>query len=107
MRKEAKALIGRKDFRSFVANDPKRSQSDAVRTIKRIDIKKTGDCLIIDLEADGFLYKMARGIIGTLIEVGRGQLPQGSIQKILKQKDRKSAAYSAKPHGLCLLSVGY
>ncbi len=107
MRREAKALIGRKNFRSFVANDPKRSQSDTVRTIKRVDIKKAGDCLIIDLEADGFLYKMVRGIIGTLIEIGRGQLPQGSIEKILKKKDRRSAAYSAKPRGLCLLAVKY
>lgn len=107
MRREAKALIGRKDFRSFVANDPSREQKDTVRTIKRVDIKKTGDRIIIDLEADGFLYKMVRGIIGTLIEIGRGQLPQRSIKRILLKKDRKSAAYSAKPHGLCLLSVKY
>lgn len=107
MRRETKALIGRKDFRSFVANDPSREQIDTVRTIKRINITKKGDNITIDLEADGFLYKMVRGIIGTLIEIGRGQLPQGSIKKILKQRDRKSAAYSAKPHGLCLLSVKY
>lgn len=107
MRKESKSLIGKKDFRSFVANDPSRDQIDTVRTIKRINITKRGDTITIDLEADGFLYKMVRGIIGTLIEIGRGQLQQGSIKKVLKQKDRTAAAYSAKPHGLCLLSVKY
>ena len=92
MRKAAKYLIGRHDFKSFQAYDPLRAERQTVRTIKRITIKKgEGDLLHIDVTADGFLYKMVRNIAGTLLAVGSGQLPPGEMPKILKAKNRKDA----------------
>lgn len=111
MREEAKSLIGRKDFKSFTASDPAkrkdRKEENTVRTIKRLTIIKKGNNLIFEIEANGFLYKMVRNIVGTLLEVGRGKLKRGSIKKILIQKDRRAAGNTAKPKGLALIEVRY
>ena len=111
MRNEAQALIGRKDFKSFQAADPAKSNDEndgsTMRTIKRIEIKKKGDLIQIDIEANGFLYKMVRNIVGTLLEIASGKLSHGSIPKILKAKDRKAAGQTAPAKGLCLMEVNY
>ena len=107
MRKAAKHLIGRHDFKSFQAYDPRRAQRRTVRTIKKIMIKKEGDLVHIDVTADGFLYKMVRNIAGTLLAIGSGPLPPGEMPKILKAKDRKSAWDTAPAEGLCLMAVKY
>lgn len=105
MKKEAKVLIGKHDFKSFQAAD--RIERSSVRTIKDLRIKKNGDFLKIDVEADGFLYNMVRNIAGTLIDIGRGRLPAGSMARILKAKDRKLAGETAPAKGLCLIEVKY
>ena len=106
MKKEAKALLGRHNFKSFQASDKK--ERSAVRTIKKININNSKDSLItIDIEADGFLYNMVRNIIGTLIEAGRGKFPPGSTKRILNAKDRNQAGPTAPAHGLCLMKVRY
>jgi tRNA pseudouridine38-40 synthase len=107
MRKAAKYLIGRQDFKSFQAYDPRRAQRQTVRTIKKIMIKKEGDLIYIDVTADGFLYKMVRNITGTLLAIGSGQLPQDEMPKILKAKNRKAAWDTAPAEGLCLMTVKY
>ncbi len=107
MRKAAKYLIGRHDFKSFQAYDPRRAQRRTVRTIKKIVIKKEGALIHIDVTADGFLYKMVRNIAGTLLATGSGQLPLGDMPKILKAKNRKSAWDTAPAEGLCLMAVKY
>ena len=66
-----------------------------------------GPLIIIDIEADGFLYNMARNIVGTLMEIGRGRFPKGSLKKILNSKDRKLAGPTVPACGLCLLKVNY
>ena len=107
MRKAAKHLIGRHDFKSFQAYDPLRAERQTVRTIKKIVIKKEEDLIHIDVTADGFLYKMVRNIAGTLLAIGAGQLPLGDVPKILKAKNRKSAWDTAPAEGLCLMKVKY
>lgn len=111
MREEAKDLVGRKDFKSFTASDPAKRKAnkreDTVRTIKRLAITRKGDNLIIEIEATGFLYKMVRNIIGTLLDVGRGKLTKGSIKQILAEKNRHAAGNTAKPKGLALIRVRY
>lgn len=114
MRKEAKALIGRHDFSSFCASGS--SASTRVRTIKKIRVKKAFSCqlsavscpvIIIEIEADGFLYNMARNIAGTLVEIGRGRLSAGCMEKILLAKDRRTAGSTAPARGLFLVKVKY
>lgn len=117
MRQEAKYLLGRHDFKSFCASGS--SAKDTIRTIKRITIKKSyrlplsacrlanASLLIIDIEADGFLYNMARNIVGTLIEIGRAKFPRGSLKEILYAKNRKLAGPTVPACGLYLLKVKY
>lgn len=105
MRKEAKYLVGKHNFQSFCASD--KEEKNHVRTIKYIGIKKDGDLISIDIEANGFLYNMVRNIVGTLLEIGRGKLSKGSMQHILLLKDRKKAGPTAPSHGLCLMKVNY
>ncbi len=105
MRREAKVLLGRHDFKSFQAADKKERSS--VRTIKKLTVKKKGDFIEIEMGADGFLYNMARNIVGTLIEIGRGRFKPGSMKKILKAKDRNLAGRTAPAKGLCLVEVKY
>ncbi len=107
MRKAAKYLVGRHDFKSFQAHDPLRAERQTVRTVKKISIKKEGDLVNIDVTADGFLYKMVRNISGTLLAIGAGQLPAGEMPKILKAKNRKAASKTAPAGGLCLMAVKY
>lgn len=105
MRKEAKVLLGRHDFKAFQASDKKEKSS--IRTIKKLVIKKKKDLITIDIEADGFLYNMVRNIVGTLIEIGRGRFVKGDLKKILLSRDRKQAGFTAPAMGLYLVKVKY
>lgn len=106
LRDEAKLLVGRHDFTSFANVDLSR-RCDAVRTIQRLDVKKKKDHIVITIEADGFLYKMVRNIVGTLLGVATGRFSSGSVEKMLKAKDRRAAGKAALPQGLCLEEVKY
>ncbi len=106
MRGEAKVFVGCKDFKSFQSAN-KSNPTETVRTIKRVDIKKRGEYIFIEVEANGFLYKMVRNIVGTLLEIGSGKLSKGSIKQILSKKNRIYAGPTAKPQGLALLNVVY
>jgi len=69
--------------------------------------KQEGTLLALDLIANAFLPQMIRTIVGTLLEVGYGKMPAGSISSIIEGRDRANAGPTAKPHGLCLLWVEY
>lgn len=106
LKEEARSFVGKKDFSSFANVDRSRT-CDAIRTIKRLDVKKVGSFIHITIESDGFLYKMVRNIVGTLLEVASGRFPAGSVKKMLKSKDRRSAGVAAAPQGLYLVEVKY
>lgn len=105
VKREAKCLVGRHDFKSFQAADKKERSS--IRTIKKLEVKRKKDVIEVEIEADGFLYNMVRNIVGTLIEIGRGRFKAGSMKKILKAKNRDLAGPTAPAKGLCLAEVKY
>jgi len=105
MRLAAKHIIGRRDFKSFQATD--KIKRPSVRTIKNISIKKPGDFIYIDVEADGFLYRMVRNIVGTLLDAGRGKIRHNDVKAVIKTCDRTKSGPTAKPLGLCLIKVKY
>ena len=105
MKKVAKYLVGRRDFKSFQASDKKKKSS--TRTIARLDIIHKSPLIEVYIQADGFLYNMVRNIVGTLIDVGRGGIRPGSVKKILSKRHRPSAGQTAPAKGLCLLKVFY
>jgi len=105
MQKESLVLLGRHDFCAFRASGS--SNQNPVRTIKKLKINRKRDYIYIEIEADGFLYNMARSIVGTLIEVGRGRFPGGTLKKILLSKNRRLTGPTAPARGLCLVKVNY
>jgi tRNA pseudouridine38-40 synthase len=105
MRRASECLIGRHDFHSFETDWPNRQSS--VRTITHLSVNRAGDYIWIDVEADGFLYNMVRSIAGTLIDVGRGHIPESRVAEILNAEDRREAGPTAPPHGLFLMRVSY
>jgi tRNA pseudouridine38-40 synthase len=106
MRAAAKFFPGRHDFKSLAGTRPY-EMSDTVRTLTKCDLKRNGPLLTFIIEGDGFLYKMCRGIVGTLVQVGQGKITPGAIKQILDKKDRRAAGMTAPAHGLVLWKVYY
>jgi tRNA pseudouridine38-40 synthase len=106
MRSAAKFFPGRHDFKSL-AGTRNYEMSSTVRTLTRCDLRRNGRLLTFIIEGDGFLYKMCRGIVGTLVQVGQGKIAPGAIKQILDQKDRRAAGMTAPAHGLVLWKVYY
>lgn len=101
----AAAIVGRHDFTSFA--DAERAGEENVRTVRRAAWRREGTRLTFRIEGEGFLYKMVRCLVGTLVEVGRGALPPAAMERILAARDRAAAGPTAPPQGLTLQRVLY
>lgn len=102
---QAKQFIGTYDFSSFCAAGS--SVEDTVRTVMNASVERNGDEVIFRVEADGFLYNMVRIMMGTLIDISRGKLPENSIPQIIEAKNRFAAGYTAPARGLYLNKIHY
>jgi tRNA pseudouridine38-40 synthase len=105
----ARALVGRHDFASFQgAGSPRKG---TVRNVSELSVRReTGqgsERIVIEIEADGFLYNMVRNIVGTLEAVGAKKQPPAWTAEVLAATDRRVAGATAPPHGLFLVSVEY
>ena len=103
-------LVGRHDFSAFRAAGG--APMSPVRTIFNADIDFNNDfygstVMTIKIHATGFLYHMARNIVGSLIAVGRGRFSVEDFRRIFEGRDRNKAAPTAPPHGLYLYEVFY
>ncbi|MEP6693176.1 MAG: tRNA pseudouridine(38-40) synthase TruA [Chloroflexota bacterium] len=101
MRAAAAQLVGRHDFAAFAAGE------SGERTVKRAEWISEGDVLLFEIESDAFLRGMVRGIVGTLLWVGRGKVTVELFGEILEARDRSLAGPSAPAKGLCLVTVRY
>ncbi len=104
MRCAASFLVGTHDFSSFRTGHGKKS---TIRRIESIRIDRCGEELHVILSGNGFLYNMARIIVGTLVEVGTGTRSPDDLQRILECRDRASAGPTAPAQGLCLWETRY
>ena len=104
MRDASQRFVGKHDFAALQA-----SGSDVlgtVRTLTRVEVLEHRDgTLAIEVEGDGFLRHMVRGIAGTLMDVGHGRRPAHSIEAMLASRDRAQAGRTAPAHGLFLVKV--
>jgi tRNA pseudouridine38-40 synthase len=119
MHHAASLVIGEHDFTSFAATDPDLStrQSDPdtpqnnIRTIfsSAWTEGKTeeNDLLIYKVRGNGFLHHMVRNLVGTFLDVGRGQIPPDEITAILQHRSRTAAGPTAPARGLFLDCVEY
>jgi tRNA pseudouridine38-40 synthase len=105
MREAAAALVGEHDFSSFraVACQAK----SPVRTVTRLELKRSGDCLYLDIEANAFLHHMVRNIAGVLMAVGRGEKDARWVRDVLHKRDRTQGGVTAPACGLYLVGVRY
>jgi tRNA pseudouridine38-40 synthase len=105
MQRAAAALIGTNDFSAFTVASSE--VEDHVRTLIRLDIERETNEISILASADGFLRYMVRTIVGTLIEVGRGNRTAASVTTALDSGDRANAGSTAPANGLTLVRVDY
>ena len=133
MREAAQCLLGRHDFRAFCVEA--HNKENTVRTIKSFEIlessppeiptdppfpkggkgglltqsmdSKTKRHIHFFIEADGFLHKMIRGIVGTLLLVGSGKMDLAEFKGVVESRNRSLAGPNVPARGLCLLKVNY
>ena len=101
----ARRLIGEHDFRSFCGMLPE--SGPTIRTVKELNVGRQGEIIRIEIRADGFLHRMVRTIIGTLVECATNRRVPSNISEILAARDRSAAGLTAPPNGLYLAGVKY
>jgi tRNA pseudouridine38-40 synthase len=106
LRQAAPLFLGTHDFTTF-ANVKEIPQTDATRTLTRLDLIEQKGGLRLEFEGDGFLYKMVRNITGTLLDVAAGKTVPDAIPSLFAARDRRKAGPTAPPHGLFLMEVIY
>ena len=105
LKQGAQEFLGKRDFTSF-ANTGGGSKS-FTRTLYRLDVVEQEGGVRLEFEGDGFLYKMVRNIVGTLLEVASQKRKVEEIKSLLKAKDRQVAGIAAPPRGLFMIKVNY
>jgi tRNA pseudouridine38-40 synthase len=117
LRVAARKFIGTHDFAGFAANRGKspsrrdlsraRSDTNTIRTIRSVGMRRKGALVEIDFEADGFLYKMVRLMVGAIVDVALGKNEPEEISKRLRSPHHASVRFAAPAAGLFLVRVGY
>lgn len=105
MHEASQCLLGTHDFSAFRSAGC--SSQHAIRELTSIEVRRSDDMVIIDVTANAFLYHMVRNIVGSLIEVGRGEQPVEWIRDVLDKGDRKQAGVTAESQGLYFMNVRY
>ena len=104
MEEAAAQLCGEHDFSAFCGN-PKFKKS-TVRFIRSVEVERLGEEIQIRFTGNGFIHNQVRIMVGTLVEVGRGQRSAESMSQLFGGK-RADAGFLAPAQGLCLMEVTY
>ena len=105
MRAGAAALVGRHDFTAFA-----KVGGSATHGVRRLDVAEwsaEGPALTFRVVGEGFLRGMVRGLVGTLLEVGRGKRSVEDFAALLGGRPRADSGPNAPAHGLVLERVDY
>ncbi len=102
----AKEMLGKHDFSSFCTKN-NCQQENKERKIFQVSVKKIGSIVKIFMVADGFLYNMARIIVGTLLRVAQKKIKPSEISGIIESKNRKNAGDTVPAYGLYLHDAYY
>lgn len=105
MEAACKKLLGTHDFQGFSAL--KKTKKSTIRTIESITIAKEGPLLHFTFIGDGFLHKMVRILVGTLLAIGQGAKEISIIDEVFHQKVRSQAGETVPAQGLFLDEVYY
>jgi tRNA pseudouridine38-40 synthase len=114
MKEAGRLLEGTHDFSSFRAAEC--GAKDPVKTLDRLEIQRgpgilpaapDGEVIRFTFQAKSFLHHMIRNLMGTLIDVGKGKISPGEVERILAAKDRRRSGVTAPAQGLWLIRVEY
>jgi len=105
MHAAAQALIGEHDFSAFRSIECQ--SKTPVRRVERIEVRREGDYLWLEIAANAYLHHMVRNIVGTLLDLQRGPDPAAAMARVLAGRDRRLAGPTAPAGGLYLWRVEY
>lgn len=104
MQEAAKDLVGEHDFLAFTTN---KKTKKSVKEITAVEVKETTNEIIITMTATAFLLNMERVIVGTLVQIGLGQLTVNAVSKAIRTRDNEEAGHKASAGALSLVKVTY
>ena len=105
MQQAARSLIGQHDFSSFRAMQCQ--AKSPVRELRRLDVSRHGEFVVIEAAANAFLHHMVRNLAGVLMDIGAGEREPGWAREVLEARDRTLGGVTAAPYGLYLTAVEY
>ena len=105
MHAAAQVLIGEHDFSAFRSMECQ--SKTPVRCVQRIDVRREGDYLWLEIEANAYLHHMVRNIVGTLVALQGEPDPPAAMARVLDQGERRFAGATAPAAGLYLWRVEY
>ncbi|HXV85430.1 MAG TPA: tRNA pseudouridine(38-40) synthase TruA [Gemmatimonadales bacterium] len=103
----AQPLAGEHDFRAFAATGQPRAHHRCRIMVARWDTRPAGEGFIFTVEADRFLHRMVRFLVGTMVDVGRGRRPAGDIPDLLASTSNAHTSPPAPPEGLYFVGARY
>jgi tRNA pseudouridine38-40 synthase len=101
----SRSLLGQHDFSAFRAVQCQ--AKNPTRNMKRIDISRQGEFIVIEVEASAFLYHMVRNIVGVLTSIAASEKPVSWAAEVLEGRDRTLGGVTAPADGLYLVSIEY
>ena len=104
MARSAVALIGLHDFAAYCKP---REGATTIRDLRRLDVRKVGDEVVVDVTADAFCHSMVRSLVGALIAVGQHRGDPDAPAALLAAGRRTADIHVAPAHGLTLVGVAY
>jgi tRNA pseudouridine38-40 synthase len=105
MHAAAQRLLGKHDFTTF--RDSQCQAKSPVKTLDRCDVSRSGESIQIWCEAQSFLHRQVRSMVGTLVEAGSGKMSADDVADALAAADRSRCGPVAPPDGLFLVRVEY
>lgn len=105
MHRAAQALLGEHDFSAFRAVQCQARH--ARRDLQQISVRRDGEEVVVEVRANAFLHHMVRNLVGSLLLIGRGELPEQWMAQLLAGRDRSVAGPTAPATGLCFLGPLY
>lgn len=103
----AAAFLGEHDFRAFSAVGQRKPHYRCRVTVSRWDARQNDEGFIFTIEADRFLHRMVRFLVGTMVDVARGRRPLADIGRLLGSTSNSDASPPAPPEGLYLVGARY
>ena len=105
MHRAAQALLGEHDFGAFRSAECEAHHGR--RELQHIEVRREGDLVVVDVQANAFLHHMVRNIVGSLLEVGAGAQDEAWIAGLLAGRDRRLAGPTAPADGLVFVGPLY